>query len=93
MAEIWRSLSRREYEVILCKNQCFLDVQISCHFVFQLVRYFRDFYLYLPVPLHLTGSDLCEIFFSKVGECRVWKERKTSMNKSTVPTPSTNWLL
>ena len=48
-------------------NQCYLDVQLSCHFVVLLIRYFRDAFSHLPVPLHLTGSDSCEIFFSKVG--------------------------
>jgi hypothetical protein len=48
-------------------NQCFLDIQISCHFVVLLIMYFRDFQSHLHVPLHLTGSDSCEIFFSKVG--------------------------
>jgi hypothetical protein len=32
-----------------------------------LIQYFRDFHNHLPIPLHLTGSDACEIFFSKVG--------------------------
>ena len=48
-------------------NQCYLDVQLSYHFVVLLIRYFRDAFSHLPVPFHLTGSDSCEIFFSKVG--------------------------
>jgi hypothetical protein len=28
---------------------------------------FRDKYSHLPVPLHLIGSDSCEVFFSKIG--------------------------
>ena len=48
-------------------QQCFLDVQISCHFVVLLVKHFRDMYPHLPVPLHLTGSDSCEKNFSKIG--------------------------
>ena len=48
-------------------QQCFLDVQLSCHFVVLLVKHFRDNYPNLPVPLHLTGSDSCVIFFSKIG--------------------------
>lgn len=31
-----------------------------------LVKHFRDVYPHLPVPLHLTRSDSCEIFFSKI---------------------------
>ena len=42
-------------------------MQLSCHFVVLLIKYFRDNYPNLPVPLHLTGSDSCEIFFSKIG--------------------------
>jgi hypothetical protein len=40
---------------------------MSCHFVVLLISHFRDTYPHLPVPLHLTGSDSCEIFFSKIG--------------------------
>ena len=48
-------------------QQCYLDVQLPCHFVVLLVKHFRDKYPHLPVPFHLTGSDSCEIFFSKIG--------------------------
>ena len=48
-------------------QQCFVDIQIACNFVVLLVCHFRDKYSHLPVPLHLTGSDSCEIFFSKIG--------------------------
>ena len=47
-------------------NQCYLDIQLSCNFVVLLIKYFRDFFGYLVVPLHLTWSKYCEIFFSKV---------------------------
>jgi hypothetical protein len=46
-------------------QQCFLDIQVSCHFVVLLIVHFRDMYPNLVVPLHLTGSDSCEIFFFK----------------------------
>ena len=48
-------------------QQCFIDIQLSCHFAVLLIVHFRDRYAHLPVPLHLTGSDSCEIFFSKIG--------------------------
>ena len=32
-----------------------------------LIFYFGDKYPHLLVPLHLTDSDSCEIFFSKIG--------------------------
>ena len=44
--------------------QCFLDIQLSCHFVVLLICHFRDRFPNLPVPLHLTGSDSCEFFFT-----------------------------
>ena len=42
-------------------------MKISFHFVVLLMRLFRDQYSNLPCALHLTGSDVCENFFSKVG--------------------------
>lgn len=50
--------------------QTFLDIQMSVHFVVLLIIQFRDNFQHLPVPLHLTGSDACEQFFSKVGGMR-----------------------
>jgi hypothetical protein len=47
--------------------QTFLDIQMSVHFVVLLIIQFRDNFPGLPIPLHLTGSDCCEQFFSKVG--------------------------
>jgi hypothetical protein len=47
--------------------QCFIDIQLSCHFVVLLICHFRDRCPELAVPLHLTGSDSCEIFFSRIG--------------------------
>ena len=48
-------------------QQCFVDIQLSCHFIVVLICHFRDSYSHLIVPFHLTGSDSCEVFFSKVG--------------------------
>ena len=45
----------------------FLDIQLSCHFVVLLICHFRDMYPKLVVPLHLTCTDSCEVFFSKIG--------------------------
>jgi hypothetical protein len=47
--------------------QCFLDAQISCHFVVLLICHFRDTYGHLPMPLHLIGSDSCRKKISKIG--------------------------
>lgn len=54
-------------KVHFISQQYFIDVQFSCHFVVLLILHFRDNYPNLVVPLHLTGSDSCEIFFSKIG--------------------------
>ena len=48
-------------------KQCFIDIQLSCSFIVLLIYHFRDRYSHLPVPRHLTGSDSCEFFFSKIG--------------------------
>lgn len=48
-------------------KHCFINIQLSCSFAVLLICHFRDRYRHLPVPLHLTGSDSCEIFFSKIG--------------------------
>ena len=59
-----RNLNSQESFV---SNQCYLDIQLSCHFVVLLIKHFRDSFIYLPIPLHLTCSNSYEIFFSKVG--------------------------
>jgi hypothetical protein len=48
-------------------QQCFVDIQMSCHFVLLLIRFFRNKYSSLPMPLHLISSDACKISFSKIG--------------------------
>jgi len=44
-------------------QQCFLDVQLSCHFIILLICHFYDKYLHLKVPINLTNSDFYEVFF------------------------------
>jgi hypothetical protein len=61
-------------------QQCFVDIQMSYHFVVLLVSIFRDRYPNLQVPLHLTGSDSCEIFFPKLAAWWAWKELTISRN-------------
>lgn len=46
-------------------RECFQDVLLSCHFVVILISYFRDEHPDLECPLHLTGSDCCERYFSE----------------------------
>ncbi|MCO5593945.1 hypothetical protein L7F22_047964 [Adiantum nelumboides] len=69
--QIWRSWIQHHPKYTLSTNiiskETFLDVQVSCHFVVLLIKYFRDFHSNFRCPLHLTGSNVAEIFFSKVG--------------------------
>lgn len=53
---------------------------MSCHFVILLVMHFRDKYPHLTIPLHLTSSDLYEIFFFKVAEM-VGQERAYNLHE------------
>ena len=48
-------------------RETYQDAKILCHFAVLLMRLFRDHYSSLPCLLHLTGSDVCENFFRKVG--------------------------
>ena len=45
--------------------QCFLDIQLSCHFVVLLICHIKDMYPYLVVMFHLIGNDLCKVSFLK----------------------------
>ena len=54
-------------KVHFVSQQCFIDVQLSCHFIVLLICHFRDKYPHCIVPFHLIGSNSCEVFFSKVG--------------------------
>jgi len=48
-------------------RECFQDVLLSCHFAVILISYFRDEHPNLECPLHLTGTDCCERYFSENG--------------------------
>ena len=51
----------------LVSQQCFINIQLSCQFAMLLICHFRDRYVHLPVPFHLTRNDSCEFIFSKIG--------------------------
>ena len=69
-------------------QQYFIDIQISSHFVVLLIVHFRDKYSHFPVPLHLIRSDSYEVFFLRLGGCRVWNEHNmTFMSSLDVPIP------
>lgn len=46
-------------------NQWCPYAQLLCHFVVLLIMHFIYWYPSVVVPLHLDGSDPCEVFFSK----------------------------
>lgn len=79
--KIWRLWIHQHSTYSLKKNfiskEAYMDIQLSCHFVVLLIRMFRDFYPTLKCPLHLTGSDAAEIYFSKIGGM-IGQEREPS---------------
>ena len=56
-------------------REAFQDVVLSCHFVVLLIKIFRDFHPNVGIPFDLTGTDVCEDYFSSLGS---W-----NMNKRT----------
>ena len=68
---IWRNFIIRTNNLTLKRNfltrECFQDVLLSCHYAVILISFFRDEYLELECPLHLTGTDCCESYFSENG--------------------------
>ena len=48
-------------------RETFQDVLLSCHFSVMLIGIFPEKYSYLECPLHLTGTDAVEIYFSQNG--------------------------
>ena len=64
---------------------------MSCHFVILLISHFRDKYPHLPVPLHLTGSDVCKIIFSKIGGME-GDEQAYDFDQLVSSTNTLNWL-
>lgn len=47
----------------LVSQQCYLDIQLLCHFVVLLICHFKDKYPYLVVMLDSTSNNSCEVFF------------------------------
>ena len=68
---LWRSWVRQQPLLHLDKHfisrEVFQDIILSCHFVINMIRLFRDFFPKLNCPLHRCGSDCCETFFSSLG--------------------------
>ena len=58
-------------------NQAFKDVLLSCHFVVLLIKYYALNYPGQSIPFHLTGTDVCEEFFSSLGSWNLNKRTYT----------------
>ena len=49
-------------------RECYQDLLLSTHFTVMLICYYRDNHANLECPLHLTGSEPCEVYFSANGQ-------------------------
>ena len=67
MAMLGQRTGKYYVNINFISREAYQDVKISCHFAVLLMRLFRDQYSNLPCALHLTGSDVCNNFFRKVG--------------------------
>ena len=67
--KLWLHLGVHMYNLAtnFISRQTYLDIQLSCHYSVLLIKLFQDRHSHLEVPLSLTGSNACEIFFSEVG--------------------------
>ena len=52
----------------LITRECFQDLLLSTHFAVMLICYYRDNFPHLECPLHLTGSEPLEVYFSANGQ-------------------------
>ena len=68
---LWRNSIKASRKYTTERNfisiQCYTDIVLSCHFVVHILRTFRDIAPNSRVELGLTGSDVCESFFSENG--------------------------
>lgn len=49
-------------------RECYQNLLLSTHFAVMLICYYRDNFPHLECPLHLTGSEPCEVYFSANGQ-------------------------
>ena len=47
-------------------RECYQDLLLSTHFAVMLICYYRDNFPHLECPLHLTGSEPCEVYLDSV---------------------------
>ena len=69
---IWRNFlfnhKDRQLKIHFITRECYQHVLISCHFAVILICYMRDCFPDVECRLDLTGSDVCESFFSLNGQ-------------------------
>lgn len=65
-------------------SQCFLDIQISSHFVVILITYFGDNIPVCQCFFHLTGSASLEIIFARLVEWLEWNVHTIFIIKLTI---------
>eukprot|EP00112_Aurelia_sp_Birch-Aquarium-sp1_P024579 Seg783.10 transcript_id=Seg783.10/GoldUCD/mRNA.D3Y31 product="hypothetical protein" protein_id=Seg783.10/GoldUCD/D3Y31 len=61
-------------------RETFQDILLSCHFAVMLISIFGEKYSYLECPLHLTGTDAVEVYFSQNGSFVLNKHTYTIMD-------------
>ena len=69
---IWRNFlfnhKDRQLKIHFITRECYQHVLITCHFAVILICYMRDCFPDVECRLDLTGSDVCESFFSLNGQ-------------------------
>ena len=58
---------RQNLQTSFISRQTYEDIVLSCHFTVLLLRWFRDKSPSIPIELGITGTDVCESFFSENG--------------------------
>lgn len=61
-------------------RETFQDILLSCHLAVMLISIFGEKYSYLECPLHLTGTDAVEVYFSQNGSFVLNKHTYTIMD-------------
>ena len=78
---IWRNYVVLHPQMNLSTNfitrETYQDLLLSCHFSVILISTFGELYPYLECPLHLTGSECCEVYFSSNGSFVINKHTYT----------------
>ena len=80
---VWRKYVLLHPNLNLKQNfitrETFQDIILSCHFAVMMISLFSEPYSYLECPLHLTGTDPVELYFSQNGSFVINKHTYTIM--------------